>query len=96
MDGGFFEIPEAGEIDNLASMQYKMMKEWIKTYDKIFLLDPLPLVADEKRSCDKDLQCRIDVIMKTLIKRLEIPVISIETNDLEERYGIFIKEMERI
>jgi len=45
------------------NMQWSIVANWLKTYDFLFYLEPLPLVADGTRSTDKAFQDEIDSII---------------------------------
>ena len=59
---------------------FPFIKEYMKTYDAIFLLKPNDdyLIDDGTRSTNKDFRDEIDEIMMKCIDTLEIPVIDVE------------------
>jgi nicotinamide riboside kinase len=64
---------------------FSFAKQWMKTYDMIFYLGPVKLVADGVRSTDDRYQLDIDTIIRRLLSEWSIPFESITDSRLEDR-----------
>ena len=71
----------------------RTVRDWLKSYDRIFLLRPeLPLVDDGTREDSSAFQSEVDAFLDRYYAEAGVPVISL-AGSLEERSNTFLNEV---
>jgi nicotinamide riboside kinase len=78
---------------------YNAMKnfayEWIKTYDLIFYLSPLPYVSDNKRPNDAFRQAVDLILQKNIDTLVDVPVVKIQDTEHNVRFDTVLRTIQK-
>ena len=75
------------------TMQKHIVNRWLRTYDKLFLLEPLPLVSDGVRPTDAEEQQELYILMVNFLNENNIDYEIVPKMELDKRVEFVMKRL---